>query len=402
MRICTLLLCGLSLLLGCQAPRQVLRKSLKTHILDNAAHAHNFTGFALFDPVKQKLLYNHQAERYFTPASNTKLYTLYTALNVLGDSLAALRYAFRNDTLFIMGTGDPSLMHLDLPDNGVLAWLSGHADSMQLVYVEGNMQDAAYGPGWAWDDMQEPYSCPRSALPLHGNFFRMVLKGGLVFDMPISVDELGNAASTLELALNEYDNARSPVKIATISHRPDLDWQTLYGLPIDSVLIPFMHNSDNFFAEQLMLMTSGQLFHDTLSVKKAIRYSLDSLLADLPHRPRWVDGSGLSRYNLFTPQDNIFVLNKLWQEQPLGRLLAIFPAGGVSGTIKKWYAGKDSIPFVYAKTGTLSNNHCLSGFIHTKNDRWYIFSFMHNHYLESSSEMKISMDRILREIYRKM
>jgi D-alanyl-D-alanine carboxypeptidase/D-alanyl-D-alanine-endopeptidase (penicillin-binding protein 4) len=80
-------------------------------------------------------------------------------------------------------------------------------------------------------------------------------------------------------------------------------------------------------------------------------------------------------------------------------MFALFPAGGESGTIKNWYAALDGEdPYVYAKTGTLSNNHCLSGFLITKSGRKLLFSFMNNHYVTSSSIVKAEMEKVLRHI----
>ncbi len=34
-------------------------------------------------------------------------------------------------------------------------------------------------------------------------------------------------------------------------------------------------------------------------------------LVDLPQKPSWVDGSGLSRFNLFSPTDFVSVLHQI-------------------------------------------------------------------------------------------
>jgi len=54
-------------------------------------------------------------------------------------------------------------------------------------------------------------------------------------------------------------------------------------------------------------MAGNKLFGH-LSTEWTIDSLLKTDLKDLPQKPRWVDGSGLSRYNLFTPQSFVWLL----------------------------------------------------------------------------------------------
>ena len=146
-------------------------------------------------------------------------------------------------------------------------------------------------------------------------------------------------------------------------------------------------------------MCSEVLF-DTIDIGRLIDTVQNQLMPGLPDRFRWVDGSGLSRYNLFTPRSLVHILALLRQKYPQERLFDLFPAGGQSGTVKKWYAGPDG-PFVYAKTGTMSNKHCLSGYLLCKSGRLLIFSFMHNNYPKNSRPYKEEMQRILLDIHKR-
>src|SRR4029077_9774175 len=99
--------------------------------------------------------------------------------------------------------------------------------------------------------------------------------------------------------------------------------------------IPMMYRSDNFFAEQTLLMVSRQ----QLGIMKdeiIIDTLLNGVLADLPQKPSWVDGSGLSRFNLFTPKDFVFLLSKFKNEFGMERMKTILPTGG-KGTLKNYY-----------------------------------------------------------------
>ncbi len=57
-------------------------------------------------PVPINILYNYQGDKYFVPASNTKIPTCYAAMKYLGDSLVGLKYNIVNETTIdIAGTG---------------------------------------------------------------------------------------------------------------------------------------------------------------------------------------------------------------------------------------------------------------------------------------------------------
>jgi D-alanyl-D-alanine carboxypeptidase/D-alanyl-D-alanine-endopeptidase (penicillin-binding protein 4) len=92
------------------------------------------------------------------------------------------------------------------------------------------------------------------------------------------------------------------------------------------------------------------------------------------------------------------LLEKIKQELTEEQMLSLLSVGGVDGTIRSWYKSDDDEPYIFAKTGTLSNNHSLSGFIRTKSGKLLTFSFMHNNYNSSSTPVKLEMEKTLRLI----
>ena len=60
-------------------------------------------------------------------------------------------------------------------------------------------------------------------------------------------------------------------------------------------------------------------------IKKPLFWFISSQdFKGLPQQPKWVDGSGLSRYNLFSPNDFIWLLNKMKNEMGMKRLKIIW------------------------------------------------------------------------------
>jgi D-alanyl-D-alanine carboxypeptidase/D-alanyl-D-alanine-endopeptidase (penicillin-binding protein 4) len=118
-----------------------------------------------------------------------------------------------------------------------------------------------------------------------------------------------------------------------------------------------------------------------MNTSRAINFALENYLYDLPDPPNWVDGSGLTRYNLITPMSTVALLEKLYSLLGEEETLALMPIGGVRGTISGRYrAPEGQPPFVYAKTGTLSNNTSLSGYLYTDSGRRLTFSFHNNNF----------------------
>ncbi|HEX6224059.1 MAG TPA: D-alanyl-D-alanine carboxypeptidase [Chryseolinea sp.] len=415
----------------CFACSPLSRKALNKTFQATDKTFHDHTGFALYDLDAGKSIYEYRSSHYFTPASNTKIFTFYAGLTLLTDSVPALRYVLQADSLVFWGTGDPSFLYKEVYDNNrVYSFLK--TASRPLFFSDRNFQTTNFGSGWAWDDYNDYYSAERSPFPLYGNLLTLkVARKKLEVQPPyfkhyLKVDTQEKKAKLIRrLESNEFVfhpgfsqkdfETDVPFKVipaltttllsdtlnksVTLVDKPvPKNALTLYSIPVDSIYKVMMQDSDNFIAEQILLMCS-QALSDTLKPEIAIKYMKKNFLQDLMDEPRWVDGSGLSRYNLFTPRSIVQLWEKIYQRVPRERLFALLATGGKSGTIKSWYYGGQ--PYIFGKTGSLSNNHCLSGYLVTKKGKTLIFAFMNNNFTASVNDIRRNMENILRSIYEK-
>ncbi|MBQ4914737.1 D-alanyl-D-alanine carboxypeptidase [Maribacter sp. MMG018] len=387
--------------------------------LESAFFKNQFTGLVVIDPVSKDTLYDHNSDNYFIPASNTKIFTLYTALKTLPKKIPALKYIEHNDTLFFEGTGDPSFLHHYLKDSTAFKFLKSKNN---LALYPGNFQDTPMGPGWSWDDYEWYYAAERNGFPVYGNVVMLyenpqhTISPNYFEDSVINMTNLNNREihrnrfyfdsnrkDTLEVPFITKTSTTKAIlehtlqqPISLIPKMPEGDKKMLYGIHADSLYTRLMHESDNFIAEQLLILSSGMLT-DTLNSKNARNYILKNDLKGLPQEPRWVDGSGLSRYNLFTPQSMVYVLDQLYKEVSTDRLFNIFPAIDTSKPFTNWH-GKTGSPYLFAKSGSMGNIYCLSGYLKTESGKILIFSFMNNNFRNSSADLKNRMRNVFEQL----
>jgi len=394
----------------------------------------HFTGFALYDMDAKKMIYELNSDKYFTPASNTKLFTFYTCLKMLGDSIPALKYTIHNDSLIFWGTGDPAFLHTDLKGMNGFNLLKN--SEKRLFFSSGQYQNRFFGSGWAWDDYNDDYQAEITELPIENNAaFLSADKNGALQIMPSYLNQylkcdsnykpsaykvqrefLTNTfvypamniqadyhqevpwktSTALTLALLQDSLKREVTEV----HLPMPDSaKTIYDTNADTVYKHMLQPSDNFIAEQLLLVCSAVKFK-VLNTDSVITYSKAHFLNDLPDAPEWVDGSGLSRYNLFTPRSIVALLCKISDEMKNDSLLhSLMPIGGVAGTMRKAYKTDNGVPFVWAKTGSLSNNHNQSGYLVTRKGKRLAFSFMNNNFTRPTGEIRDEMVRIITYIH---
>jgi D-alanyl-D-alanine carboxypeptidase/D-alanyl-D-alanine-endopeptidase (penicillin-binding protein 4) len=405
-------------------------KSVSRKLKESPTFAHNHTGFALYDLTDKKMLVEYNAERYFTPASNTKLFTFYASLKSLGDSIPAFHYQISGDSLIFWGTGDPSFLNPDLPKSKVYDFLKNRPE--KLYFSNDNFTGSFYGQGWAWDDYNDYYAAEISPFPIHGNIVRFSgnKENTLTIQPTFFAEKTYNWAKTASFSVQRDLGANlfsyPAGKQIKLTYEQDVPFKTgvevttallsdtlkkevvlinkpleksakiFYSLPADTLYKRMLHVSDNMIAEHLMVLNANALT-DELNVTLGIDTVKAKFLADLPDAPNWVDGSGLSRYNLFTPRSIVTLLNKIYEIVPQDRLFKLLPAAGKSGTLKNIL--KTDAPFIFAKSGSLSNVYCLSGFLITKKGKVFIFSMMNNNFTKSTSEIRKEVVSILTTIH---
>lgn len=427
------LLCLLLILtLGIQTAKaqRYSKWQIKKDLLELPGFENAFIGFLLVDPSKNKpVLFEQYADKHMTPGSTTKLFTIYGAMNHLPDALPAMEYIIKGDSLIFWSTGYPLTLHPDHPDSTVVNFLK--ETDKKLFYWPRPTEDARFGPGWGWDDYPYYFGAEKSVFPIYGNSVKFILDNrNKTYQMSpeyrgfrVTVDSLyaDKSSVTRDEFWNEFkiqfatnydvdtitrafhasdalftellsSSIQKPVHTLEMDSRPK-SYQTLNGVVADSLYKWTLQDSDNLFAEQIMLMISGQQ-SDTLSTEQGITlvqipWLLQSY-SPFPYNLTWRDGSGLSRYNMFKPSEFQKLL-ELFERKD--NLINILPQGGTSGTLKDWYG-----PYVYAKTGTLSNNHALVGYIQTDKGKLLQFVLIANHYTAPTSTIRKSMGVILEKV----
>jgi D-alanyl-D-alanine carboxypeptidase/D-alanyl-D-alanine-endopeptidase (penicillin-binding protein 4) len=308
------------------------------------------------------------------------------------------------------------------------------------IYIDlSGWNTKALGSGWSWNDYEAYYMAERSAMPLYGNMIQFsglvsapnIIPSGAVASLNLDTSsdhaflknihrsrtgnhftliggtgESSNLSITFDTENGKIlgkllnDTFKVPVYISYSRYlTPN---EILYGRsvrtqPTDSLLKPMMHRSDNFFAEQSLLMVSNKKL-GIMNDAKIIDTLLKTDFSGLPQKPRWVDGSGLSRYNLFTPQDFVAILNKMRVEFGMDRIKELFPTGG-EGTISSYYKNENG--YIYAKTGTLSGVVALSGFLYTRKNKLLLFSILVNNHQASATEVRKAMEKFILDVREK-
>lgn len=453
----------LYILTGCAVSKQI-GKQANSILLKDSSISTGHIGISIYEPATNKYWYEYDDTHYFIPASNTKLFTLYAGMKYLGDSLVGLRYVQSHDTVLFQPTADPTFLYPEFASQPVFDFLKKNKTIVCENFGD-TWQTESLGSGWAWNDYNDDYMAERSEFPIYGNllkikskkistlpgqfhisqsaeisppffykdslfenlefsetgmsnqeiYFRVKRNLGdnkftvtatklkpVVQSIPFTTknkyfiydllsDTLGNHVYNSFLELTKCFDCKLP------SVFTNTKYSVLHSQPTDSLFKPMMHRSDNFFAEQTLLMASNEHL-GYMNDEKIIDTILNTDLKDVPQRPKWVDGCGLSRYNLFTPKSFVYILNKMKNEFGFSRMKTILATGG-EGTLAAYY--KKDAGFIWAKTGTLSNNCALSGYLVTNKGKLLIFSILANNYITGATPIRRAVERFLEGIREK-
>ncbi len=165
-------------------------------ILSDPDVARGFWGIEAVSLDSGKTVFEFNQDKFFTPASNTKLFTTAAVLGLIGpdyrfkttvETVGALdKYGRLNSDLVIVGRGDPNLSGRTLPYNlhterkvppiQVLQDLADQLVQKGLKYIDGDVvaDDSyyvfeRYGEGWSQDDLVWEWGAPVSALTINDN-----------------------------------------------------------------------------------------------------------------------------------------------------------------------------------------------------------------------------------------
>ena len=372
--------------------------SLKKEYL-NTVDTQNHTGALIFNQNKSKIEFEHNAEAYFIPASTLKLVTALITKQVHPDHIPLALYRAQGDSLHLKPTGDPTLWHPKLHQEQFDSILKAHKHL--ILHLNDNNTVSPYAPGWSWDDYDRYYSAELSIMPIAGNqvyinpldtsnfrvypsyfednvrleteaskFRRTKTKNEFVIgasqkdsiSIPLIYDEID--LSALISSLSGKD-----VQIRT-DNEIEKRWKTLQGIKSDSLIKYMLEKSDNFLAEQMLLLNTKHLYNS---------FEIDSLIPnqkkELGIKGRWVDGSGLSRYNLISPKELIQVLMQFKKENSLAYIQKVLP--------KRTLNIDNTTVHFYGKTGSMSGVYNYVGMVKTKKKNEVYFALFQNNALDS-------------------
>jgi serine-type D-Ala-D-Ala carboxypeptidase/endopeptidase (penicillin-binding protein 4) len=252
-----------------------------------------FWGIEVVSLDSGKILYTQNAEKLFTPASNTKLFTTAAALALIGPGYTSRttvethgnldKYGRLNGDLVLVGRGDPNLSGRELPYSlrtqrndhpiQVLEQLADALVQKGVKYVDGDIvaDDSyfafeRYGEGWSQDDLVLADGAPVSALTINDN---------VVFVNIFPADHAGERAFVNLTPFADYyqvDNRIITTPAGTgrkifINREPGSTLLTLWGnMPLDDA------GANEALAIENPAEFAATLFHQLLENRGVVVY----------------------------------------------------------------------------------------------------------------------------------
>jgi D-alanyl-D-alanine carboxypeptidase/D-alanyl-D-alanine-endopeptidase (penicillin-binding protein 4) len=207
-------------------------------IVNHPRYASAMFGVKIVSLDSGKTLYEHDAQKLSSPASNSKLYTMALTLNRLGPdyriktSLYAQSQPDAQGTLkgdlIVYGRGDPTI-NARLHDGDILKALEPlvailtkagvKTISGDLIGDDSYFHDPPFGAGWDWEDFQEYYGAEVSALTINDNTLQLRVKPGqsegapcrLAFNPPTAYVAVSNRTQTVAKGVKRHIELYRPV-----------------------------------------------------------------------------------------------------------------------------------------------------------------------------------------------
>ena len=376
----------------------------RTGIWEEIGQFPGFSGVLIKDLNTQEVLFSHNEDKLFTPASLTKIFTLLVALETFNEEYAyPTSFYFSSTTpgeingdLYVVGSGDPTqspAIIRKIADVLVEKYNLRHISGDIILDNSKFLPEEFLGRGWMWDDKN----------PLIG---ALTVKG---FEVKEKQNSYLNTMPMLwgNIFFGELSKKgvkiKGDIRIGKI--REDLKVKYIhYSDTLDKILAYMIKKSDNQSAENIFrtFVLKDNPESESHTIAQAIA-SLEEVI-DTTLDVKWgkdyivVDGCGLSEYNLITPAHLVKAITYLYQKYDF-KILDYFANTKESGTLR------ERLPFqVWGKTGTLSSASALAGLLQTKNKRWIVFCLMENNFIfiKDENDPKIFENRIIEYIYEKL
>ena len=373
----------------------------RTGIWEEIGQFPGFSGVLIKDLNTQEVLFSHNEDKLFTPASLTKIFTLLVALETFNEEYAyPTSFYFSSTTpgeingdLYVVGSGDPTqspAVIRKIADVLVEKYNLRHISGDIILDNSKFLPEEFLGRGWMWDDKN----------PLIG---ALTVKG---FEVKEKQNSYLNTMPLLwgNIFFGELSKKgvkiKGDIRIGKI--REDLKVKYIhYSDTLDKILAYMIKKSDNQSAENIFrtFVLKDNPESESHTIAQAIA-SLEEVI-DTTLDVKWgkdyivVDGCGLSEYNLMTPAHLVKAITYLYQKYDF-KIMDYFANTKESGTLK------ERLPFqVWGKTGTLSSASALAGLLQTKNKRWVVFCLMENNFIFVKDENgpKIFENKIIKYIY---
>ncbi|MDH6060959.1 D-alanyl-D-alanine carboxypeptidase/D-alanyl-D-alanine-endopeptidase [Chrysosporum bergii ANA360D] len=415
-------------------------------------------GILVKNLASQQTLYDQDAEKYFQPASNTKLLTTAAALQQLGANfrIRTSVYQDQNGVVRVVGRGDPSLKLPQLQELAQQLRQQGISQINELVGDDSYFQGQTVHPSWEWEDLQADYGAPVNSLIVNENASVLTVSPQTLgkplqikWDQPFEAYQWrveNNSVTTLkdqsgfltitrdlkspvlrikgQMAVNSQPNIRAiavfdptqnflrhfrqvlvqaGIAVKDISNSTgENNQQELAAVespPLSQLLMETNINSNNLYAEALLRALGIQQpvkNHQTTADAglEVVKNALTTLGVD-PSSYILVDGSGLSRKNLISPQALVQTLAAMAKSPQAEIFRASLPVAGVNGTLKNRLRNTPATGIVQAKTGTMTGVVSLSGYVNPPDYQPLAFSIIVNHSKQPARVVRQSIDEIV-------
>lgn len=415
-------------------------------------------GILVQNQSSPQTLYSQNPTKYFTPASVTKLMTTAATLQALGPNyrLRTSVYGDRNGVVRVVGRGDPSLKNEQLEVLAKQLRQKGVSRINQLIANDGYFKGDAVEPSWMWEDIQFYYGAPVNSLMLNENAAVIRLfpqKVGrplrLKWDNPIDASgwKVVNQTVTAAKGTKGYIAIQRDLKGQRLylkgrlaeDSRPDItaiavfdpiqnflqhfrqslrkegisvtgvyretnsksgrELAAVQSPPISELIQETNINSNNLYAEALLkaLAVKKPLESNQTTVDAGLEV-MKSTLARIgvdPTTYKLVDGSGLSRKDLISPQALVQTLQGMAKSPYNQAFRASLPVAGKNGTLKYRFRNMAPEGLVQAKTGTMTGVITLAGYVNAPNYGPVVFSIMVNQTEQPIKVVRNAIDEIV-------